>query len=894
VHEYSFLHVMRTIRPLTGILLGILVASTLAVAVASSPLWSAQILAMRFVQLPGFGSFNVPSASQVAGTHAAPGGQVVFQTADGTRRVEWSDAAWLAADPRDGRMLIVQQWWGRLSRVQQTTRSDNTVRSLEFGPDGQPQLIRTVAYEAGGTPLRSAQYRPSVARIGWSGTCASGAQCFVPPEAMTGAMLLNVVIPSASGSTIVLREWDFGGQPLSFTFEKQRKSFAFDSVNRVINETTTGTGTARVVRWVDAVNGAGSGRTKVVGNFYAYPYEQVESIVLPSGATITPHISYPRMNALVVSTGDADIVAVRASSGVHAMFKAAIDKVRATGASMLRIEPGTYLFEAPANLNQDLGLLELVRLRDVLVDGQGAELVFQGFRPGLVVRNSDRVRIQNLKIDWADRLAFTGEMGKREGETYFLANQSSLPASETAPPIVVLAGFDPVNARWRTGDIVNSAAADFDISFARDRSQSGSIAYAGMFGGRHAYRISAPYRVRDVPVGTTMMATRRANGTYAVGIAGGSNDISLDGVTVFASPGVGFSANGAGRGIQLKNSIITRKPGKPYSTLGDGFVANSRGDVFIEDNTFDSMGDDGFNLYGTYHRISSAGVSASRTVIKVQDDLVPSWGTGGDLISFYDSGSLEPIVSVPLLAVVAAGNAGCAAGPGSCLTFASPLPAGVSSNEFALNIDRSSQRFVVRGNRVLRNRGRMMLVQTARGIVENNQAAGQESGGIWLLNDAAVWNDGPGPSDVIIRGNTIENTGYGTSAEDRAFLARRETGFGPAAAIMVQSRIPLQMLSTANGVNPYRAFRNIVIENNVIRRFPGLGLFISSAANVIVRGNSFLETNTHRFPAGATATGSAMVYRANDVTLLNNVFSGPLFVEPSTTDAVTIDGLLQP
>ncbi|MEZ0325131.1 MAG: hypothetical protein ACAH95_04435 [Fimbriimonas sp.] len=125
--------------------------------------------------------------------------------------------------------------------------------------------------------------------------------------------------------------------------------------------------------------------------------------------------------------------------------------------------------------------------------------------------------------------------------------------------------------------------------------------------------------------------------------------------------------------------------------------------------------------------------------------------------------------------------------------------------------------FAVRGNRILNNRARGILIMAANGVVENNVIDGSTIAGIVVC--PTIRNAVAGYAEnVIIRGNTIRNTGYATA--------------GPftyqAGAISV----------TARGIKEI-THRNITIENNTFEDIDGINLLVKNTSGVTIRGNTF-------------------------------------------------------
>jgi Right handed beta helix region len=77
-------------------------------------------------------------------------------------------------------------------------------------------------------------------------------------------------------------------------------------------------------------------------------------------------------------------------------------------------------------------------------------------------------------------------------------------------------------------------------------------------------------------------------------------DVTLQNITIYASPGFGITVLQGSSGLAISNCKVTRSAGRPISTAGEAVhIANHAGNVLIENSTFAYQGDDGLNMNTT-------------------------------------------------------------------------------------------------------------------------------------------------------------------------------------------------------------------------------------------------------------------------------------------------------
>jgi hypothetical protein len=295
-----------------------------------------------------------------------------------------------------------------------------------------------------------------------------------------------------------------------------------------------------------------------------------------------------------------------------------------------------------------------------------------------------------------------------------------------------------------------------------------------------------------------------------------------------------------------------------YSTSADGFHSGSmRNGPVLENCSFEGMPDDGIAIHGFYSLVLSA--AGDRLVINKS-----SFKAGDPLLLFDLAGS--PAGEAVVTAVTPAPDfrntrqsqratltPNSAAGPYFEILLDRNLAAGfdyMCSNPAALGSG-----YILRNNSIRNHRGRAILLKAHNGLVEGNTIDGSSISGI-VLSPEFRWNEACYSRSVTIRNNVVRNL-----PDDL-----RSCG-----AIVIAALIDRAV--------PGYGHRHIVLEDNRIENVNGVNLLITSAADVTVRNNHFINAQRVAGPTGGAAWGEdsgALVYvtEAKDVRIEGNTVSG--------------------
>ena len=341
----------------------------------------------------------------------------------------------------------------------------------------------------------------------------------------------------------------------------------------------------------------------------------------------------------------------------------------------------------------------------------------------------------------------------------------------------------------------------------------------------------------------------------AIRISGGA-DVRLEDVTIYHAGGMGVIVQRTD-GVTLRRLSVTLPPGKNryVTTTADATHFNGcRGNILIEDCTFENMLDDSANIHGCFVRIEKQLGSKTllcRRIHGQQRGLIVA--ERDDRIRFVTSADLQPYGDAKVtgtrelnwdLFEVTLDN----------------LPAGgVKAGSGIFNLTWQPN-LVMRGCTVRNNRARTMLIATAGDVlVEQNQFSRSSMAGIQFEGDNGFWwESGPTRSVVIRENQFVDNYG---------------------AVLRVVPTIDARRFPDAL----YHG--GIVFENNTIKSFHRAVIDAVAVDGLTVRGNTISLTDT--FQNTDVTTPSFNFESGRNIVLENNTFTGqpPLVVKAATSAA---------
>jgi len=583
----------------------------------------------------------------------------------------------------------------------------------------------------------------------------------------------------------------------------------------------------------------------------AAPGDFVEKFTVPDGNEVRVLVKAP---APAQPGKILKVAPLAAGESANDYFERAINQAISGSYAAVIFPKGAYNFAAPATPAQAHWLIK--GAKDLTIDGQGSTLNFASPEAaGVTIGSSQRIIFKNFNIDWPNELmASIGTVASidnaRHTMTVKIEPQYHVSANTHIVALSLWDGrSDPENPHL--------ALRDYQEQYTNNTHT--------VYLGNNSFEV--PHWNLNIKVGNVMMIRHWGLAPWKNAIqTGGSYDIDFEHVNIYASPYLGFLLSGGG-GYRLSHCSVTRlSPGRLVSSEADAVhVADNTGDIIIEDSTFGYQGDDGINIHGAVGPFEREADNSLHWIAGGESSYAPyGWIVGTDTLGFFN-GTFDFLGTTSL-------QSRSNPKTGLSLALKDRIPQGATQ---LTDLSRVSARFVIKNNTFLFNRARGLLLQSSRGLVENNSFTGQTMHGIIV---GAGNGEGPGVQDVIFRGNRFSNIG---SFPSTASPPNADVRYGAVEVAVLQGPENVKAMSPVH--------EGLIFDANIFSDLRGSGLFISRANGVVVVNNQFRNTNLSRVPeSDPNLNGSIVITHAHNVYVSKNTMAGagPTWIDAKSTDGI--------
>ena len=412
----------------------------------------------------------------------------------------------------------------------------------------------------------------------------------------------------------------------------------------------------------------------------------------------------------------------------------------------LVISPGVYRFTQTERI-------VLSGLRNVFIEGEGAEFIFCTPGRQILITGCDSLEIHGLAIDH-DRM------------------------NDPIDDVVRIQNADP---RAHTLDLCFFEKADADESMAikavtQCDPQSLTFGASGSEKEVYLYRLDNPIKSVLKVSPNVLRVTHDGcmdgfddGETYILrhhvydgeGIrTENSSHITFSDMKIYGGTGCFFVFGVGTSHFQLLDTFIgvdpNDKTGAHVSTAADAIhIANTNGRFRVEGCDISRQGDDALNVHDGLGYIES-----------VSGDTVKLYASAfrlfiGDSLRFKD----EAFQDIPdFSAVIADADS---SGMIKTVRFDRDVSDKIHPGYIAINTAADSSGYVLRNNFIHENRARGFLLQSSCGLCENNHFYKTQMQAIKVVVDIIpdLWQEGTGVNTLEIRGNTFENCVVGENSE---------------------------------------------------------------------------------------------------------------------------------
>lgn len=537
--------------------------------------------------------------------------------------------------------------------------------------------------------------------------------------------------------------------------------------------------------------------------------------------------------------------------------------------SVITFEKGTYNFYPEkaiekycyiSNHNDQITRIafDLEGLEDITIDGGGSEFIFHGRMIPFLVADSENITVKNLSIDYAEPFHSEGtivavnteerhfDMAIAEEYPYEIRNdqlifvksyyehtlgQSILFDPQTMATAYQTENYTPLSTLTKSK--VSRGVSELSYKYKTDRNDD-YIRRQGRQAALHVEEIK-PGLVRiynhrkEIPQVGMVLVSKGEQGENRLAPAFKLNDVSnfyAEDVTIYHAGGMGFIVENC-EDIELFRCVVEPSEGRHVSTTADAtHFVGCRGKVTLKDCRFQNQLDDASNIHGTYQEVMDI-LDSNRLGMRVghYQQLGFRLAKPGDLIGIVrlaDSFHEYHTLTVKSTEEVN--------GRYHIITFEEELPSKLQVGDLLENLSAYPD-LLVEGCNISRNRARGLLLSTPRSTVIRNNYFASEMEALLLPVESSSWYESGNATNVIIEGNTFQNTT--TGGMDRGMI-RFHTD------------------DDSDNI----AFSNIIIRDNKFDHFDNLILQITNVDGLIFEGNEITYSDAYpqQFPDNPVVT----------------------------------------
>ena len=512
----------------------------------------------------------------------------------------------------------------------------------------------------------------------------------------------------------------------------------------------------------------------------------------------------------------------------------ALQNLRTHPGGTLVLAPGRYVCRGgalQANGRTREPSVDIDRLVDVTIDGHGATLVGQDIAGLFRFRDSQRLTIRNLTIDWDPLPHTSGRVVAVLPKEHAFDIQPLIPARSPAGRIVQgILAYNPERHR-----LADNGWEVYQTNGERDADLT-------QFTADGRLRV---FQKREVPlpeVGWHVVVRHQVYGYDALVFANCA-DVLVEEVTVNAVPGMAVIGWGS-RDLTIRRIKVVPAAGGWMSATADAMHFGAcRGTITVEDSEFAGMGDDAINIHAMYGlataRVDDHTLAVARARLHPYYDKKRGiWDApaAGDTLEY--SGEDEPLLAQGQLAVAEARQD--QQQERTIVRFRDALPPAVGDGTVLANLS-TTPAIRVRNSFVHGNRARGFLLQSRDVRIENCRFEDVSGAGIQICTDAQDWWESLGSRDVTVTGCTFRRCNFGVARRAAALDIFSDLAGGRQSAAGVHQR--LHLLDNTFEDNAGAAIHagsadGVEVRGNRLRHATGPALVIVNSRNVAVNGNT--------------------------------------------------------
>lgn len=419
-------------------------------------------------------------------------------------------------------------------------------------------------------------------------------------------------------------------------------------------------------------------------------------------------------------------------------------------------------------------LFDLSGRENLIIDGNGAELILHGRIIPFYMKNAKNITIKNLTIDWAHPFFGQGDITE-VGKDYFdVRIQDGYTADIEDDRLVFInpdidepMHFNNINiVDPQLERLVQKSMDEYGVGQEHRAEQI----EPGLFR-IHSNSIRSPLKPGHVAV------FQYAGRCSPAVLAHGGSDIRLENVTQYHAAAIANLFEGT-KNIYIDSLQIVRRPGagRFYTTHHDAtHFVDCRGDIHVKNSKIEWQGDDDLNVHGVFRRVHK---KVSNNTIQVYLYHFQQIGLRtlfpGDKIGFYDKRTFqlvgEGILEKEIYYHYTAQQ--------SYLRFKDELPA-LDWENIVVAIQDHDVDVQISGNHFSNHRARNLIIKTPGKVRIHDNYFNAQGAAIKIHTEASSWHESGPVDDVEIYNNVFDQCNSGgfsfATIEITAGVTDRET-----------------------------------------------------------------------------------------------------------------------
>ena len=295
-----------------------------------------------------------------------------------------------------------------------------------------------------------------------------------------------------------------------------------------------------------------------------------------------------------------------------AAMRAAIQALRQAPGSTLKLAKGEYHFHSSGAMKRHFHIsnhdqpawqpvsIPLVDLRNVTLDGQGSVFLFHGEVQPLLIMDSERVTLRGIGIDYAIPHHSQGTLTRVDKDAYEITVDP-----KRYPHEIRNGWFTFKGEGWQADDsgsgIIFDGTSGAIVAGTSDYNYRGPLTV--LANGR--YRVEKNLATSGIKAGDHIVFRQGWQRPHPAVTLYRASDTALVDCQIHSSHGMGLLAQRS-ENIRISGGgVFPRKEnGRVFSTSADAtHFSNCKGQILVENATFEGMMDDAINVHATCLRI---------------------------------------------------------------------------------------------------------------------------------------------------------------------------------------------------------------------------------------------------------------------------------------------------